>query len=223
MQRSKLVMFDCDGTLVNSQARIVAAASYSFEQENLETPDPKDIRHQVGLPLAQMMANLHDVEDDAQLNRLVDGYMAAVYDVKLPEAQGSPLFENCFDTLHALHEAGYILGIATGMGRRGLQRTVHEHEISHLFTVLKSADDGPGKPNPDILLDAMIETGIDAKDTIMIGDTIYDIEAGVNAKALALGVDWGYHSTEMLVAAGADHVISGFGELPKYLAASLRD
>ncbi len=221
LERPKLVMFDCDGTLVDSQGRIVAAVKYAFEQEGLSVPDPKDIRHQVGLPLLQVMQNLHDTDDDAVLNRLAEGYMAAVYEVKLPECQGSPLFPDCLSTLTALHDAGYVLGIATGMGRRGLQQTVLDHKIDHLFTVLKSADDGPGKPNPHILLDAMAETGIDASDTIMIGDTVFDIKAGVNAKTLALGVDWGYHNSDMLMEAGADKVISDYTELPAYLKASL--
>ncbi|MTI11273.1 HAD-IA family hydrolase [Curvivirga aplysinae] len=217
MDRPKLVIFDCDGTLTDSQSRIVTATCYAFLQEGFEEPSRKDICHQVGLPLMQMMYNLCQKDDMDLLHRMVENYKKAVYEVKLPGTQMSPLFPDCRKTLTKLYDKGYFLGIATGMGRRGLERTVKDHGIDHLFTTLKSADDGPGKPNPDILLDSMLECGVEASDTVMIGDTVYDIEAGVNARAISIGVDWGYHAPEMLLQAGSYKVISSFNDLPELL------
>ena len=210
----RFVVFDCDGTLVDSQYGIFAAMTFAFQQAGLPAPDRMAVNAQVGLPLEQGVANLLP-EGDADLHRRIAGdFHAAIYDHKLPATRQSALFPHCRKVLHALEEEGYILGIATGMGRRGLEKTLKEQALDTLFTVLKTADDGPGKPNPAILEDAMAEVGAGPCETVMIGDTVFDIQTAVNAGALAIGVDWGYHGVDALRRAGARRVVGDFREIP---------
>ena len=106
-----------------------------------------------------------------------------------------------------------MLGVATGKSRRGLEATLGRHGLLDRFAILKTADDGPGKPNPDILLDAMAEAGTAPETTAVVGDTVFDMEMASGAGAAAIGVAWGYHDSEELTRAGAQRIIHAFDEL----------
>ena len=114
------------------------------------------------------------------------------------------------EVLDRLDEAGVLLGVATGKSRRGLEATLDRHGLLERFVNLKTSDDGPGKPNPTILQDAMREVGAERENTIMIGDTVYDISMAVNAQVKPIGVNWGYHATQELEAAGAAAILDRF-------------
>jgi len=124
------------------------------------------------------------------------------------------MFPDVRKVLETLTASGYTLGVATGKSWRGLQDTLRRHDITDYFQTLKSADDGPGKPDPRILRDAMTETGAVPTGTVMIGDTTYDIQMAVNAGSLSIGVAWGYHETEELSATGANCIAKSFRDLP---------
>ena len=141
----------------------------------------------------------------------------AVNDPTIKLHDSEPLFENCAEILSALAADGVILAVATGKGRRGLDLTLQQHGLSDHFTVLKTADDGPGKPHPAILEDAMREVGADPQQTVMIGDTVFDMQLAVNAKTHAVGVSWGYHDPHELKTTGATAVADHFNELPDIL------
>ena len=210
----KLLIFDCDGTLTDSQGGIIAAMHAAFASYELPTPAAMDIKKLVGLPLPDVMLKL--LGEGAEI-ALIEGLMR-----KFRELSHDPvfvlkhqimLFEGCRELLERCHKEDYSMGIVTGMGRRGLFQTVEDMEISHFFESLKSADDGPGKPNPDLLQDVMLECGADAQNAIMIGDTSYDIQAGHNANMYTIGVTWGNHSEAHLRASGADEIASDFDQL----------
>ena len=133
-----------------------------------------------------------------------------------------PLYPGIRDCLNDLVSLGFSLGIATGKSRRGLLRTLERHNLSELFCVLKTADDGPGKPNPDILLDAIDEVQTIAEKTAMIGDTIYDMIMAKEALVTAIGVSWGYHDTGELKEAGARIIAKDCAELQPALRALWR-
>ncbi len=116
-----------------------------------------------------------------------------------------------------------LLGIATGKSRRGLMATLERHGLERRFVTMQTGDNGPGKPNPDMLIRAMDETGTEPDDTVMIGDTTFDVAMARAAGAVAIGVGWGYHDAEELRAAGAHHVIGAFEELPATMNALLRN
>lgn len=218
MSDPKLIVFDCDGTLVDSGHVIVATMAAAWREEGLEPPHADLVRRQIGLPLVQAIANLHPEGEPALHERLADGYRNVFVNDRDIGAHEEPLYEDCETVLQALNaEDTYVLGVATGKGIRGLRHTLDRHGIGDHFAVLKTADDGPGKPNPDILIDAMAEMGVTPWNTVMIGDTIFDITMAVRAGAHAVGVSWGYHAPAELRKAGARGVAGRFAELPGML------
>lgn len=210
-------MFDCDGTLVDSQVNIIRAMGESFARVGLRAPDPHRIRHVVGLSLFETMAILLPDADAAFQTRLADEYRGAYHRLR---AEGSlvvePLFPGVRDGLTELGRRGWALGVATGKSDRGLGMILAHHDITHHFVTLQTADRHPSKPHPAMLELAMAQAGAQPADTVMIGDTGYDMAMAVAAGARAIGVDWGYHAVADLTAAGADVVV---GSMPALLAA----
>ena len=209
---SRLAVFDCDGTLVDSQGIVVAAMTAAFEAEGLRAPEARCIRQMVGLPLVEVVQRLAPAGCNAV--ELADRYRDAYGDrFGLPEFQ-APLFEGAVAALDALERAGFLLGVATGKGRRGLIQVLDKHGLGARFVTLQTADDGPGKPNPLMLFNAMAEAGSAPEATVMIGDTTFDVLMARNAGVAGIGVAWGYHDPAELVAAGADEIAGDFGTLP---------
>lgn len=209
----KLVMFDFDGTLVDSQSVIVAAMSEAFLAAGLAPPEPADVRRIVGLRLETAVARLLPDGMEGRADALSDGYRKAFFEVRRRPDHDEPLFPGALEALHALDRPDVLLGIATGKGRRGLVHVLEHHGLVERFATLKTADDGPGKPHPAILEQAMAELGVDPGDTVMVGDTVFDVQMARNAGVEAIGVAWGYHEAEELTAAGAVCVIETFAAL----------
>ncbi len=214
---TKFVIFDCDGTLVDSQHAIAAGMEYAWQKEGLIAPSRQDLRRQVGLPLVEAISNLLPDGDIKQHHRMADNYRGSFSNPTVQILDDEPLFPHCIEILEKLYNDDIILGVATGKGGHGLKSTLKRHGIAKYFQNLKTADDGRGKPNPDILLDAMIEVGATANQSVMIGDTVFDIGAAVNAKIASIGVSWGYHETDELLSAGANIVIDDYQQLPDAL------
>lgn len=207
----KLAVFDCDGTIVDSQHSISTCMTSAFEAHGLAAPAIAAVRRVVGLPLAQAISVL--APDDAPIERLTAAYSDAWGKARQNESLSEPLFggvKNVFDTL--LND-GWLLGIATGKSMRGLDATLQHHDLSSLFVTLQTADRARGKPDPEMLEKAMYETGAEAKDTVMIGDTTYDIEMARNAGVRGIGVSWGYHAPQELLDAGAHDIADSMSEL----------
>ncbi len=209
-----LIVFDCDGTLVDSQYGIIAGMEAAFRAHKLEIPSARDIRRTVGLPLDAAIKRLVPVNASPDIGELVAAYRSASNEWRGKDVDEEPMFPDVRKVLETLTASGYTLGVATGKSWRGLQDTLRRHDITDYFQTLKSADDGQGKPHPGILRDAMTETGAVPTRTVMIGDTTYDIQMAVNAGSLSIGVAWGYHETEELSAAGANCIAKSFRDLP---------
>ncbi len=214
----RLAVFDCDGTLVDGQHSIIASMNDAFQAHGLAPPTADSVRHVVGLPLREAIVRLYPAGAEADHARLESGYIEAYAALRRRGAVNDPLFPGVVEALEALDRAGWVLGIATGKGRRGLLATLDSHGLAGRFVTLQTSDQGPGKPNPDMLLNAMGETGAAPADTVMVGDTVYDIEMARRAGTLAVGVAWGYHPEEQLRRAGAHAVAQTFAELPETLA-----
>jgi phosphoglycolate phosphatase len=210
----RLVIFDCDGTLVDSQHHIVAAMHSAFGAHGLALPDPDCIRRTVGLPLATAIESLL-LPGGPTLAAVVEAYKEAAIAQRLAPDHCEPLFPGLVETLDRLEMAGFLLGIATGKARRGLDFTLATHNLVGRFVTLQTNDVvAAGKPAPDMVIQAMVETGAVPASTVVIGDTTYDIEMARNAGVPAIGVAWGYHDENVLSKAGALHIINNFGELP---------
>lgn len=219
----RLAVFDCDGTLVDSLHNIVAAAESAWREFGLEPPPAAAVRRGIGLPLEQAIAELHPegtLADHGQLGVL---FKQAFTIMRERPDHYEPLFPGAIDALDALDGVGTVLGVATGKSRRGLLSTLETHGLMDRFSVLKTADDAPGKPNPHMLLEAMSETGATPGSTVMIGDTVFDMAMARNARTRAIGVSWGYHESGELAESGADRVIDQFSDLGATVADLLGD
>ncbi len=214
----KLVVFDWDGTLVDSQRSIVQSMARAFEAEGFDAPAPEAVRRVVGLRLEMAAAQL--LPDPADLDtaeRVAESYRNAFQALRARGDVDEPLFPGARETLERLDQPQVSLGIATGKGRRGLLSSLERHGLSEFFVTLQTADDGPGKPHPEILNRAMAEVGTERDETVLIGDTTYDMEMAANAGVRAIGVGWGYHPADELRGSGAARVIESFSELPASL------
>jgi len=215
----RLIVFDVDGTLVDSQHGIVAAMTHAFEAARLAPPPAEAVRRVVGLSLGEAVARLLPAHAGPELLARVDAAFREHY-VALrgrPDYH-EPLFPGAREALLALDRPEVCLGIATGKSRKGLTVTLERHGLAGHFVTLQTADHGPGKPHPRMLRDAMAEVGAAPAETILIGDTVYDMEMAGNAGTAAIGVGWGYHDARELTAAGARSIAAHFAELPALLA-----
>ncbi len=194
----RLVVFDCDGTLVDSQHAIVEATRVAFREMGLNEPDPSSVRHVVGLTLEDAIARLLPRALPELHRQVAAAYRRAFQTLRSRTDYQEPLFDGIREVIDALARAGMFLGVATGKSRRGLIATLDRHGLGGKFVTLQTVDDNPGKPAPDMLRRAMAEAGVDPGETAMIGDTIYDIEMARNAGTAAIGVAWGYHVAEEL-------------------------
>jgi phosphoglycolate phosphatase len=206
-------MFDCDGTLVDSQYVIIDSMQAAFRAHGAPPPAPDAVKRIVGLSLPQAISQLHGEADSATIENLVAAYKECFLELRASPDLHEPLFADVIETLTLLEETGYVLGIATGKSRRGLSAILETHGLAKHFVTLQTADDAPSKPHPGMLERALAETGMDKDETVVIGDTVFDIEMALNAGTGAFGVAWGYHDTVELKAAGAELVLERMCDL----------
>lgn len=212
---TRLAVFDCDGTLVDSQANICIAMEETFVAARLTPPPRTVIRGVVGLSLLEVMRALLPDADDTLHMHLAQEYRAAFFRLRGSGAMADePLFDGIIDALDALAGAGWTLGVATGKSDRGLTHVLAHHDIAHRFVTLQTADRHPSKPNPAMMEAAMREAGAGPADTVMIGDTSFDMTMALAAGTRAIGVAWGYHSVDELIAAGAHAIAETAADLP---------
>jgi len=213
----RLAVFDCDGTLSDGQAAVCAAMERAFAECGVVAPPSHQVRRIVGLSLPVAMRDLAPGEEPNTHGRLVDAYKRAFFDARSQGQVHEPLFDGIVPLLRALHAGGWSLGVATGKSDRGLSACLTLHGVRELFVTLQTADRHPSKPHPAMLDAAMAEAGAAAVDTVMIGDTTYDIEMARAAGVRAIGVAWGYHAPGELLAAGAEAVAVTAAELQEMI------
>ncbi|MEL6235548.1 MAG: HAD-IA family hydrolase [Pseudomonadota bacterium] len=225
----RLIVFDFDGTLVDSQRLILAAMGRAFAECGLAAPPDAQVLGIVGLSLPQAFKRLRPDLPGKTIAALTAGYKLAfghLRDAAKREGGGagtSPLYPGARAALARLSSWGpeTLLGIATGKGRRGLDDLMTEHDLGGFFTTLQTADLHPSKPHPAMLEACLAETGVAASRAVMVGDTAFDIEMGRAAGYRTIGVAWGYHPVADLHAAGADDVIESFDSLDRAVEALL--
>lgn len=220
----KLVMFDMDGTLIDTGSLITEHMTTTFLHAGLEPPTPAQSRRVIGLSLPTAMQQLLGSDDQKLANKLADDYRAH-YRASLISAEGREgLFPGARVVLDRLYErADMLLGIATGKGLNGVNRLVELHGIAKLFSTLQTPDHNPSKPHPGMMLRAMAETGADKSATVIIGDTTFDMEMGKAAGTKTIGVTWGYHHEDELRGAGADILVNEYADLPAAIDSVLGD
>lgn len=200
---TKLAIFDCDGTLVDSGATIYRALAETFEMHRLELPPSRDCRRVIGLSLTEAMAALvPDAGERAHLE-LAESYKGCFFRARQQGLVEEPLFDGILDLLDTLEADDWLLAVATGKSDRGLRHCLEAHGIHARFVSLQTADRHPSKPSPQMALAAMADAGACATSTIIVGDTSFDMGMAIAAGATPIGVGWGYHDPEELIAAGA--------------------
>jgi phosphoglycolate phosphatase len=210
----KLAIFDCDGTLVDSQHMIMAALHQAYADHRLPVPQRERLLSIIGLSLDRAFVTLGEGIPRFPVASLVARYKDAFFALRQSADFSEPLFPGARETIDALaSRVDVMLGIATGKSQRGVAALLHRHGLSDRFRVIKTADDAPSKPHPGMVIAAMSEVGVAAIDTIMVGDTVFDMEMAHAAGVHAVGVAWGYHPGKALRAAGAHAVIEEFPAL----------
>lgn len=214
----RLAVFDCDGTLVDSQANILRAMHSSFQRMGLPDPDPHAVRRVVGLSLVEAMQALLPQADADLHRRLAEDYKLAFQRLRADSLlDPEPLFDGIADLLGELEAEGWLLAVATGKSDRGLKLCLEHHGIERHFISLQTADRHPSKPHPSMLLKCLEDAGAQAGEACIIGDTVFDIGMGVNARVRAIGVGWGYHEGAELLEAGAIGVAQDSAHLKELL------
>jgi phosphoglycolate phosphatase len=214
----RLAIFDCDGTLVDSQHNICTAVEEAFGINGLTAPPRNTIRRIVGLSLVEAMRGLLPEAEDALHHRIAQDYKDAFFRLRSTGKMAEePLYDGIADLLATLSAQGWLLGVATGKSDRGLAHILAHHGIAGHFITLQTADRHPSKPHPSMIDTAMADAGATPAGTVMIGDTSFDMAMARAADARAIGVAWGYHPPEELVEAGAHVVVDDVAALNREL------
>lgn len=214
----RLVLFDCDGTLVDSQHMIVAAMNGAFESVGIEPPSRTRTLSIVGRSLHEAMADLTD--KDHPIEEMVAAYKKSFFELRSNTDYHEPLYDGALECLEMLaKDDRTLVGIATGKSRRGMDAIIKLHGLEGQFATIQTADSSPSKPNPGMVFQALEETGVSAHETVLIGDTSFDMTMAANANIVGLGVTWGYHDVSELKASGAAMLFDNFAQLQSHLVA----
>lgn len=215
----KLAVFDCDGTLVDGQASICDAMESAFAETGLPPPDRNEVRRAVGLSLLQAVRRLLPEGDERICLAITDAYKRAFRTAREDGSLSQPLYAGIPELLDDLRDAGWKLGVATGMSDRGLAHCLASHGLQGHFVTLQTADRHPSKPHPAMLEAALFEAAAQPAEAVMIGDTAYDMQMARSSRVEAIGVEWGYHPPFELTAAGANFIAATPARLREYLLA----
>lgn len=216
MGELRLIIFDVDGTLVDSLANIKWAMAVAFEACDLPAPDPSAVRGIIGLSLPVAIARLAPEASEVTQRALVLAYSEAFRS----EAEARPetsFFPGALQALQRL--AGQdetLLGIATGKSRRGMDRILRTYQLERLFQTVQVADDHPSKPHPSMIETCLRDTGLEPSQAVILGDTTFDLEMGRSAGIGTIGIGWGYHDTASLEP-HADRIIHDYAALDSVL------
>ncbi|MBB3772882.1 phosphoglycolate phosphatase [Angulomicrobium tetraedrale] len=204
----KLALFDCDGTLVDSQHVIVEAMTRAFARGGHVLPPRGRVLGIVGLSLVEAMRELGDHDPDFPAEAMADLYREAFREIRAEPGFLEPMFPGVravLDRLAAREDV--LMGIATGKSQRGVAAVLQHHGLEGRFVTIQTADDAPSKPHPAMVLQAIEAAGVRPEDTVLIGDTSFDMIMARAAGARAIGVTWGYHAAELLNRSGAERLI----------------
>ncbi len=209
-KKYELIIFDWDGTIIDSQEHIISSLKKAMEDENLEQPDDESIRHIIGLSLNNAIQTLFPAIDEKTVLRVADQYRARFFaDIK----HASEPFTGATDIIKDLHASGYFLAIATGKGRRGLDIALKMTELEHFFHITRCADETRSKPDPMMLGEILTDLNLQANQAIMVGDTSYDMDMAGNINMDCIAVTYGMHDKHHLAGSKPTYFIDSIGEI----------
>jgi len=212
--RLRFAVFDLDGTLIDSASSIVEGITACWNACGFPALDPAQARRVIGLPWDRSLQVLLPGSGERELGMIRAYYEEVMSGRRSAPPRREPIFPGACEALAELGDAGTLLAIVTSRGSHRVHDILTECGIAHRFLTVKTVDHGPGKPNPFLLNQAMGEAGVEPHQTVMVGDTTYDIEMARNARTAAVGVSWGVHDAHELTAAGAHRVVARFEDIP---------
>lgn len=215
-KRFELIVFDWDGTLMDSAAAIVASIQAAARDLGLAPPSEDRARHVIGLGLGEALRHALPELAEARHEELADRYRHHY----LAQDHELALFEGAAGLVQALGEAGHLLAIATGKSRKGLDRALGQSGLGALFQATRCADECHSKPHPQMLEELMDEFGVSPATTLMIGDTTHDLLMAKNAGTGAVGVAYGAHPPAVLAAEAPLHLAMNIEDLRRWLDAN---
>ena len=195
MKHYPLIVFDWDGTLVDSIERIVTSLQHASKTSLGESISAQQARDVIGLGLGEAIARLHPELPPHQLEPVIDAYKQHYLYENPVDA---PLFPGVITLLQTLTDAGFTLAIATGKSRQGLERSIEEHDVAAFFTTTRCAGEYRSKPHPEMLLSILDELAVNAGDALMIGDSEHDLAMAQHAGVNSVGVTHGVHPAKVL-------------------------
>ena len=210
----RLIVFDWDGTLMDSETQIVHSMFGAIRDMQLESRSADECRNIIGLGLKEAIDSLYPGRDEQFSRQFVDSYRQHWF----AQANDSELFPGARETLLLLREAGFELAIATGKGRTGLEKVLKHTELESMFSVTRCSDETRSKPHPQMLEEILQETGIEAENTLMIGDTEYDMNMAIQAGVHPVAVSYGVHERGRLMAHQPLACLDTISELVDWLA-----
>lgn len=209
-----LVIFDWDGTIVDSAAQIVMAMQGAIGELELPARTDQQIAELIGLGLDDAIGRLFPELPTENVLKMLDGYRRHYgHAIDNP----APIFTGMVELLDDLVSQGRTIAVATGKSRKGLDRSLRDTDLGDRFTLTRCADETASKPSPLMLQEILQETGVTPDRAVMIGDTEYDMQMASQIDMPAIGVAWGVHSKERLLAADANQVCHEVGELHRAL------
>ncbi len=210
----KLIIFDCDGTLVDSQHGIVHSMRLAYEAVGIEWPGREATMSIVGLSLLEAMQHMVPDMDHRTHVALAEAYKSTFKAARLEQLHEELLYDGCRDVLDRYHAMDdVIMAIATGKSQRGVRAMIEREGLHGYFASIQTADDAPSKPHPAMVHQAISATGLTPDKTVMVGDTTYDMIMARNAGVGAIGVSWGYHPADHLVSSGAHDILHDYSQL----------
>ena len=210
----KLILFDYDGTIVDSAKMIVKGAIEAFRMCGLPDPDPNKVRENIGKPLATALDAYAPKGYEVNPEMISNAYRKWYADQGRLGSQDEPLYPGMFKLINDLkNHKEFNIGVATNKSRIALNNGLKKHNLNEIFDITLTMEEANPKPDPDMAIQAMSSLNIEKKSTVIVGDTINDIGLGVNAGINSIGVAWGYNSIEMLKNEGADFIVKDSKEL----------
>jgi len=213
MKNFDLIVFDWDGTLVDSTAHIAKSIQNAYADNDLPVPSEAAAKHVIGLGLVDTFNYLSPDLTKEQHLGIVDRYRHHFLDAD----KTIHSFKHVTEGLQNLVDRNYLLAVATGKSREGLDRALTKVDFGHMFSITRCGDEGFPKPNPDMLNFIMDDLGVFPDRTLMIGDTTHDLLLAHNAKTKSIGVTYGAHEKNKLAALNPLACVDSFEELMAWL------
>lgn len=213
-KKYELIIFDWDGTIINSEAHIIHSMKMAISDEGLEIPSQQNIRHIIGLSLTRAIEALFPDLSAQTIQRVAEGYREHFFS---ETTAASELFDGVADVIQDLHAHGYYLAVATGKGRRGLDLALQSSGLGPYFHITRCADETRSKPDPLMLDEILTDLDLHSNRAIMVGDTSYDMDMANNIKMDSIAVTYGMHDKKHLETSNPTYFIDAIDQLSQYV------